>query len=390
MCSRRWIAFAILCAASARAQSPPAPAAAPANVAAKRDSFPALQARYAAEIQSLIPKWKQAERAAVLADSLNASRLPADTVRAGSLRWLTDANEGTLVSEAVTRSAKALTSFFGTEANVLATHLFVARFRPFGGKDTTRKVIDLAEVFPGRLDIFDRVNDNESPNVVIERILKRSGQIIVGADSSVIRWLVQPFTPLPATNRVRERMFADLVTAPSQVSSRCLGGDLQRCRDALGLRPTADPLTEWYDAPERRLLVLRMRELLDVGAQHAAYAQCDQRRVYAVCDHILRSIPRYAVPPALPTSSRHHFFRIAIQAGGSGAYERFAAAPSRPLEERIADAARMPIDSAVALWRADVVGARPLSPTLSTLSAWTAIAWGIGIMVIALKAASWR
>lgn len=389
--SDRWLLAGLLSAGALHAQSVPPRTDTSRSVASPRDSFPALRARYSAELATVIPRWRVAERAAVLADSLRASRLPPDTVRAGAFTWLTDRTLGSAVPEAVTRSWSELASFFGDNSSALREHLFVARFRKQGGRDSTKQVIDLAEVFPGRLDIFDRVNDDETVEAIASHVLRKGSKIILEqGDSSIRRWLITPFTPESFGKGIRERMFADLVTAPSQVSSRCLGGDLGRCRDALGLTPTADPLTEWYDPPERRLLVLRMRELLDVGPQHGAYEQCDRRRSYGVCDAILRAIPRYVVPPALPVSSRHHLFRIAVLAGGSGAYTRLVAGPPRSMSDRIADAARMPIDSVVARWRNDVLAARPASPALSLLSAWTIVGWGIGIMLLALRFASWR
>lgn len=392
MCSR-WLLVALMSAGAIEAQvaPTPTPTRVPARSSAAQDSFSVMRARYTAEINALVPAWKAAAQEAFVADSVNATRLPSDSIRAGGLRWLIDASQNSSVPEAVTRSWSDLSSVFGAEADILQTRLFVARLRPEGGKDTTRKVYDLAEVFPGRLDIFDRVSEDESVDPIAARIMRRSAKIVLEhGDGAVLKWLIEPFNPMPLQKGIRERMYADLVTAPSQVSSRCLAGDLRRCRDALGLIPTADPLTEWYDPPERRLLVVRMRELLNVGPQRTAYAQCEERRSYAVCDRILRAIPRYVVPPALPTSSRHHLFRIAMNAGGNGAYSRFASGAGRPLENRLADAAGMPIDSVVARWRADVLHAHPPSPTLSVLSAWTAVAWGIAVLLVGVRFATWR
>ena len=389
MCSR-WSVLVLAFAGSLHAQAVGG-ARAPVVLPVTRDSLPALRARYAAEIRELVPLWKAAERAAFVADSLSATRLPPDTIRAGVMRWLIDASRETAVPEALARAWSELSSTFGEEANVLATHRFAARLRKEGGRDTSKMVIDLAEVFPGRLDIFDRVNENEAVDPIAARITRRGAKIILeNGDSTVRTWLVDPFSTAPLRKGVRERMYADLVTAPSQVSSRCLAGDIRRCRDALGLVPTTDPLTEWYDPAERRLLVVRMRELLNVGPQRVAYAQCDERTVYAVCDRVLRAIPRYVAPPALPISARHHLFRIAMREGGNGAYERLAAGSDRSLEDRLASAAKMPIDSVVARWRADVLDAHPPSPTLSVLSAWTAVAWGIAILLIGMRFATWR
>jgi hypothetical protein len=390
MC-RRWVLIALASAGALHAQVVGRHTQSLVDVPSSGDSLSALRARYAAEISALLPTWKSAERDALVADSVNASRLPPDSLRAGAMLWLLDDSPRSSVQEAVTRAWSELSSVFGAEANVLKNHLFIARLRPEGGRDTTKKVFDLAEVYPGRLDIFDRVSENEAVEPILGRITRRSAKIILeSGDSAVLRWLVEPFNPIPLQKGARERMYADLVTAPSQVSSRCLAGDLRRCRDALGLVSVADPLTEWYDPGERRLLVTRMRELLNVGAQRPAYTQCDQRRAYAVCDRILRSIPHYSAPPPLPTSSRHHLFRIAMNAGGNGAYSRLVSGPARNVDSRLADAARMPIDSLVARWRADVLDAHPSSPNLSALSAWTAVAWGIAILLVGVRFATWR
>lgn len=387
------IGLSLVCARDGGTQTlTAAPSATPRRaLATSPDTLSVLRVRYLAEIRELLPQWKAAERAAHVADSLKGTLLPPDTLRVGSLHWLLDGSRSPSVREAVTRSWSHLLMVFGAETDVLRSHVFAAQLRRAGGEDTTRAVIDLEEVFPGRLDIFDRVNEDESVEVIARRVTLRAAEIVLqNGDSAVLNWLTEPFSPEPLFKGIRERMFADLMTSPSQVSSRCLAGDLRRCRDALGLIPTGDPLTEWYDAPERRRLVVRMHDLLATGSQRTEYAQCADRRSYAACDQLLRTIPRYVVPPPLPTSARHHLFRIALQSGGSGAYARLVGGQPRSVEARIADAGGMPIDSVVARWRADVLDARPPSPTPSLLSVWTAVGWGIGVLLVALRFTAWR
>ena len=381
----RIAAIALLLVASGPA------AAQPARAVVAGDSLDALRERYTAEMRELVPQWKAAVRAAAVEDSLSVPALPPDTIRVGPMRWLVDASRSSSIQEALTRSWSHVQPAFGTAADVLRQPLFAARLRVDGGVDTSRKVIDLAQVVDGRLDIFDRAPQNEKPEAIADRITARASRLILQrGDSGVLHWLQDPYSPQPIHAALRERMHADLVTSASQVSSRCLAGDLARCRDALGLVPAADPLTEWYDAGERRRLVMKMHEILSVGPQKAQYDECVVRESDAACQRLLRTRPRYVVPPPLPMALRHHLFRVALQTGGAGAYTRLAAGPPRSVEARLADAAQIPIDSLVGMWRSDILAARPASPMPSLLSAWTAIAWGIAVLLVALRFTAWR
>lgn len=399
MCSHHIIVALLVLGGELGAQARPVgPTSASAPPA--RDSLPALRLRYNEDIRQLIPRWQAAARAAFVADSLKGVDLPSDTLQVGALRFLIDRSQAELMQGVLTRAWSDVRNVFGREADQLAGTLFAARLRSsgtrarrlsIGSADSIQKVIDLAEVYPGRLDIFDRVRAEENPALIARLIATRSAKLLLQRGDSTLRlWLTEPIKPGQLQKGIRERMHADLVTAPSQVSSRCLAGDLRRCRDALGLIPTADALTEWYDPSERRTLVVRMKELLAVGPQLEHYRKCVDGHAYAVCDRILRAIPRFAVPPALPPSARHHLLRIALASGGSDAYSRMVAGPARSLEARISDGARMPIDSVVASWRADVLAARPAPPAVSLVSLWTAVGWGLAVMLASLRFASWR
>ena len=381
MC-RLALGILLLPLASAGAQQRPA--------AVAGDSLSRLRERYAAEVRQLVPQWQAAVRAANIEDSLRAPSLPPDTIRAGAMRWLVDASQGSSVQDAVARSWSHLLSAFGSEAGVVDRHLFAARVSR-ERRDTSRRIIELAEVVNGRLDVFDRIPGVDNPDAIASRVLAHASKIILqNGDSAVLRWLQDPYSPEPMPDGLPGRLYAELVTSPSQVSSRCLAGDIRRCREALTLTPVPDPLTEWYDAGARRNLVVRMGDLLNKGPQKAQYDACVIRESDGVCERILRTMPRYVLPPPLPMAMRHHLFRIALQAGGAGAYERLASGPARSVEQRLADAARLPIDSLVSRWRADIVSARPPSPMPSLLTAWTTVAWGIAVLLIALRFAAWR
>ena len=355
------------------------------------DALPALRAQYLAEVRDLVSRLRDAERAAAVADSLRLLDLPRDTVIVGTMKWLIDKSRTPAFPDAIARAWEDVHRVFGAEARVLHGRTHAARMRSAGTRDTSQKVIDLIELpSSGVLDIFDRVQARESAVVIAGRMSRRAARVIMQAgDDRVVKWLVTPVDPTPLRTGNRELMYVDLVTAPSQVASRCLAGDLVRCRDALGILETVDPLTEWYDAPERRLLVARMRDHLANGPRRAEFVECVDRHSYATCDRILRSMPGYVAPPALPPSARHHLFRLAIAAGGRDAYSRFALGTAT-VEQRLAAAAGMPIDSIVAHWRSDLMAARPPSPVPSMVSIWTTVAWGIAIMLLALRVVSWR
>jgi hypothetical protein len=99
-------------------------------------------------------------------------------------------------------------------------------------------------------------------------------------------------------------------------------------------------------------------------------------------------IPVDVIP--LPTSPmlRESLVRFALAVGGPGAFERFAAADS--LTARLEGAARMPVDSLVARWRAKLVAARSTSTAIDMTTALSSLFW-VGVCAcLALRSSRWR
>ena len=343
-----------------------------------------------AALRALVPLWRAATRDYEQFDSAFMNRLPTERLRVGAFTVLTDPVLLTTVQAALDRAWPPVHDTFGPGADsILGSRTFVIRQR-VNTSVTADTVIDLAELKNGALEIFDRTNSRAKPELLASLIMVKSGRLIFeGVDSTFLLWLRGPLTPEMDRPAIRERLYVDLVTQPSQAVGRCLAGDILRCREALGLSTPADPLTEWYSARERQQLVIKLKSVTSAGANRESYGQCVEHDAFSACDNLLRSMHDAYVPPPLSPEARHNVVRLAIDMGGDGAYQRLVAGNGRTPGERLSAAAGAPIDSVVSQWRSGIVAAAPKSQRLSAGTAWATIAWGAFFGILALGSRRW-
>src|SRR6266550_2257663 len=155
-----------------------------------------------------------------------------------------------------------------------------------------------------------------------------------------------------------------------------------------------NPLQQWYpSAGERRALVLRsFAEYFgysDHGAGKPALQSCGAGSDSA-CTELLRSLPPGALPRPLTYDARAALVHIALRRGGREAYHRLVATPGAPIADRLASAAGVSVDSLVALWRSEILAARPAPVTLPPRGPWAALGWTAVFAVCALRSSRWR
>ncbi len=183
--------------------------------------------------------------------------------------------------------------------------------------------------------------------------------------------------------------YIELATSPFSNVVSCYAGDLGACRLSMGLIGGSEPVTRWYDSSDRRILVSRYRGWVDAGRR------CKELGNDSDCQEALRTAelrsPSTLFPaPPLSMSSRRMLVSMALELGGTGAYERLLTADSASTERRLVAASGVAWDSLLHDWRAAVFAARPKPTTISRTLGWTAFGWIVVLGALATRSSRWR
>jgi hypothetical protein len=335
-------------------------------------------AQLQARADSLLREWRQADVLAAVQESLRTAAVIAgrDTIRVGALMIL--ANPSPLpLTRAAARAWPTIERFYGPAARALARHPVVIE-----AVDPDTAVLT-PQVGGGLRIPWDEHLDQ------LTRVLVGSADL-GNVDRGLHDWLGAPLTPTFDIKPVLDRVYIQLITAPSQAARRCFAGKLAACRDALSLADTAGMIGRWYSPAERRLLITtQLSGFFNRGAQEAAFRLCAAGSD-SVCTDLLESVALSSVPPPLDHGARYALVVKAIALGGPETFSRLLAAPHGPIGSRLAEGSRVNEDSLVARWRADVLAARPKPVSLPPWGAWIALAWAGVFMACALGSSRWR
>jgi hypothetical protein len=372
-------------------------AAAPAaRLAAQSDRAAALAAA-----RDRVARLGAAWRAESLADA-RAQRardaLPTDTVVVAGFRILSEPQYESVVRASATRAAGRLDSAFGDAAMGLRANLLVIRpsaflvERRFGPRTVRYVPAQIGVLEGGTLHetYRERVPSDDPAGWADLLVRLGSTWLVHQADSALADWLQSPLDVLSPIDRSLQTAYEDLVTSPSQVARQCFVGDLMKCREAVGVTAVADPALTWYAPVERRDVVRRLRLSLRVRRDVATYDACVDGGSDDACLRLLRGAPAGALPLPLGAAARHTWARIALRAGGPGAWARLTSGASAPLDARFAAAAGVSADSLTATWLEAVRAARPVPVPVTEATAWAAFAWGMLFAGLALRSTRWR
>lgn len=217
------------------------------------------------------------------------------------------------------------------------------------------------------------------------------------ADSALRAWYPSMPDPGLDSSITAERVYLDLVTSPAVQARSCLVGDGRACSEALGLRPVEDPLLTSYDPAGRRELAWRLRERFERSTLGGAYHGCVDDARDAECVRILRAAlaqteayHTFTIPAAVGDGPRRALVAQVVRLGGPDAWGRLLASPGQPLEDRLATAAGMPIDSLMRVWRRGIIAARPIPVSVTPLAAVAALGWVVVGLAFALRFSRWH
>ncbi len=338
-----------------------------------------LLVRLRSRADSLLSTWREAQRLADVADSLERVRATAgyDTIAVGGLRII--ANPSPLpLREAAARAWPAIDSLYGSAAEDLAQHPYIIHaVDPDSG--VRRAVLHVGIELPWDLDV------RATTTALLASVTAPQ------FDPALADWLGAALRPTPRPGDERAAVFRQLVIAPSEAVRGCFLGHIARCKDVLQVSDSTGLVGRWYVTPaEREALVTRwFTDYFARGATAPSLQRCRQHRDDA-CTALLQSLPPGSLPRPLAATARVVLVREALRAGGRDAYRRLVARPTDPMAARLSNAAAMDLDSLVARWRDAVLAARPVPLTLPWWAGVAALGWTAFFGFCALRSSRWR
>jgi len=338
-----------------------------------------LVARERRRADSLLSTWREAQRLADVADSLERVRATAgsDTIAVGGLRIIV--NPSPLPwRQAAELAWPVIDSLYGGAAEDLPQHPYISRaVDPDSG--VRRTVLHVGAEVPWDLDV------RATTTFLLTTVRPPS------FDPALADWLGAALRPTLRPQDERAAVFVQLVTAPSEAVRRCFLGDIASCKDVLQIGDSTGLLARWYVTPaEREALVTgSFPDYFARGGTAQSLQRCRQHHD-DVCTTLLQSLPPGTLPRPLAHPARMLLVRVALRAGGRDAYRRLVERPGATIGKRLSSAAGMDIDSLVVQWRNDVLAARPKPLTLPWWASFAAIGWTAFFGFCALRSSRWR
>jgi len=209
-----------------------------------------------------------------------------------------------------------------------------------------------------------------------------------------------------------------MVTAPIFIVRQCIAGNIAACEQALGLTPTTDPLTQWYDEADRlqyARMTVRQLQVFAAASRNSASAFCPS----SACDSSSRGTRDFALRTKLAYATRcvggaatacdtlfrlrlnessdaplwqdvhQSLLREALTLGGPDAFDRLANSRGT-VAERIAATAGVPLDSVVRAWRRTVLTTANGPTSVDTGTVVSSLVWALACGTLALRSSRWR
>lgn len=349
-----------------------------------------------ANVATLAERWRTVAAQAARAEVARRERFNSVSVTYGVLRLAADSSLAPLVTRAAGTASEILEATYGGVArDVMGAELVARRGAQIEGRDSVRFLqLSWSNIRPGDAATSMVIDDPvEGERQLVRAIgLAVAPRVYARLDTVLQRWLRSPIPAGPELADEREIVYVELATASTPGSRRCLGGDLDGCREYLGMRPSANPVGEGLTPVLRRRLIAERPSLrLRWSGASSAYDPCVLSHDDAACITAARGLPSDVVDAAIsPTNARRSFVRRAIAEGGRGAFDRLRASAGQPIEARLAAVGGQSADSLIARWRADVLGARPTDLRLSPGLAAMTLLWILAVGAVALGSTRWR
>jgi hypothetical protein len=337
-----------------------------------------------ARADSLLNLWRDTVAIADMEDSLHAIRgggAGRVTVRAGGGALVILANPSPLPLRAAAERAWAvLDSVLGPEAAIA-----------LAGRRLVVDVIDEADTTRRRVPVDADLHVPASLSVeALTRTILLAGSLDPG-DADLHAWLGGRILHATAPERQRAAIYVELVTTAAAAARRCFAGTPGGCRDALDLSGDTEPWRRWYNPADRaRVIGESFAYYFGRGRTQVQFTACTAGADDSACVELFRAIPAGAMPKPVSVDVRRAVLLRALEIGGRDAFGRLARARGRSMEERLAIAAGIPADSLLALWRAEILAARPRPVTVPLWAVGLATFWVGVFSACSLGSSRWR
>lgn len=312
-----------------------------------------------------------------------------DTLRAGKVVVLTEQALKPFADSVVRTAVDSLQRVAGTALARIEDHVFVIRVHVWNPWERPE---------PGDTDMVITVMTTAGRTVREWRGKKSVAMQADGlvhhvlyvlysdTDSYLGAWLGRNVVPDTVTRLQWMELRKAIVSAIPAVSRRCYDGDIRACAIALELTPGSDPIMAWHDPASRRravaVLKQRARRHDEAGA-----ARCDAGSDTDCVTLLLRLMESTALPP-LPTFGRTALAMVALKLGGEGALDRLLSPGT--MEQRLATAARVPIDSVLRVWHNQVRTSSMPSRDLTGDIVAASLLWIFVLGFISTRSSRWR
>ena len=345
---------------------------------------------YRRQLDILEPQWRAALAAVQAKEQARRQAARSVTMDRGPLRLVVDSALVPLVAAPAEQAARTLEATFGDAAKTLVSRPLAVRTSIRGRGDTT-PLIRVGT--PGR-ETSILVGDSAQTRARLFAALtgaRVTGVLHAELDDSARSWIRAPLPAGRESGGERERIYVELVTASTDISRRCLAGDIGGCRELLGLAPVEDPLLHGHTAVQRRGLVATRTAQLRTTGHTREFDRCVASHDDQACIARLRTLPAETFTRSIASSDMHRsFLRSVLEHGETHAFDRFRSTDSLPLEARLAAAGRAPLDTLIVGWRARVLAARPSRTSLTPAAAFATMAWILAAGALALRSSRWR
>src|SRR5574341_438516 len=207
------------------------------------------------------------------------------------------------------------------------------------------------------------VSPTATDSAVRQSVLSAAAAFVFStADGDLRAWHAPNLVLTTAEARqLAERTYLELALSPLTVVRACYAGAVSACRIALGLE-TGDPVSTWYDAADRVMMVRMLDGPSRTFADRAGVDRCTGGADSA-CRRMLAQGRDGWIRPPLDPYARAVLAATALELGAEGAFDRMLRSRGRPLADRLAAAAQISADSLVAVWRSRAMAARPVRAT---------------------------
>lgn len=210
------------------------------------------------------------------------------------------------------------------------------------GRQTSRpqslSIAGLPDTGDARLAPFVPDADLGSPEKAAQRFLgEYSSLMMASAPASIRGWLRAGLLLDLGEDTRRERAMYSLVTGVGKAQRACVQGDAAGCAHALGIRHSGDP---------------------DAGGEYYPLVRAD-------------------------------LLLAALEQGGEGAWARLSAEREGSVEQRLAAAAGLPVDTMLLRWREGLLALQPDRGPLDLSAAGLILGWSALILGAGLGIARW-